>query len=83
MEVVGADHLRGVNSDNFIQIELPQKEPALADTMKRGKPNSSNQKTPQEIILINNEAEDEDVQFLAELERENQALEMELKALQE
>ena len=28
-----------------------------------------------------NEAEDEDVQFLAELERENQALEMELKEL--
>ena len=49
--------------------------------MKRSNPASSNQKTPQEIILINNEAEDEDVQFLAELERENQALEMELRAL--
>ena len=67
-----------MKSDNFIQIELPQKEPALADTMKRSIP-SNNQKTPQEIIHINNEAEDEDVQFLAELERENLALERELK----
>ena len=41
---------------------------------------SNNKKTPQEIIHINNEAEDEDVQFLAELERENLALERELKA---
>ena len=46
--------------------------------MKRSIP-SNNQKTPQEIIHINNEAEDEDVQFLAELERENLALERELK----
>ena len=70
MQVIGAGHLKGVKSDNFIQIELPQKEPALADTIKRGSLDQV-QKTPSEIIHINNEAEDEDVHFLAELEREN------------